>query len=174
MSPRQLVKSIPHARMVFPSSTGDRLKYVFWRFYTPLHPLVRDTSLAMGLVKHSGRQPFLLGHVAPQYTVEDVALHLVREHGFGNHFIAWNDEGEVVSLRRVVGFRHQYHVRIFSDGEVRAHFEFTPEYRPIQHLQAKHFEERRADFVKFLGEKIIFSDRADQPRRLSFKASLGH
>ncbi len=174
MTPRQLVKEIPHARMAFPSSTADRVKYLIWRFYTPFHPLVRDASLAVGIVKHSGRQPFILGHIAPQYTIEEVVMHLVRKHGFGNHFIAWNDEGEAVSLRRVVGFRYQYHVRIFTDGEIRGHFEYTPEYRPIQHMQEKGFEDRREEFLAFLGERIIATDKRDSFKHLSLKASLGH
>lgn len=149
--------------MAFPDSTFDRLKYVFWRLYTPLHPYVRDGALAIGIVRHKEiRQLFPIGMITPGHSIEDVALFLVKQHEFGNHFVAWNDAGQVVSLRRVVGFEFQYHIRIFADGEVRGHYEYTPEYTPIGHMQEKVFEQRREDFLNFLEDRIVVTPVVEQ------------
>ena len=79
-----------------------------------MHPFVRDCALALGLVHHTGRQDFLLGILAPDISLKDAVNYLV-EKGYGNHFIAWKDDGELVSLRQVVSFEYQYHIRIFYD-----------------------------------------------------------
>jgi hypothetical protein len=144
---------LPFSHPAFPQALVDQIKYLFWRLYTPLHPYARDTLLALGILEHSGRQPFLIGVVAPEFSIEDTVAHLV-ERGFGNHFIAWKDEGEVVSLRRPDGFARQYHIRIFNDGQIRGHYEYTPECRPILHFKAIDQQDRRQEFLELLGEKI--------------------
>lgn len=148
--------------MVFPDSTINRIKYVFWRIYTPFHPFLRDFSLKTGIVSEESkierwgaRQRFLLGSIVPEETVESVVKHLI-EKGYRNHFVAWEDEGEVVSLRYTDNFSHQYHIRVFEDGEVRAHYEYTPECHPFKHYyEIGCFEPRREEFLKVLEGKII-------------------
>ena len=158
----QWVKALPASPMVFPEAFADRFKYAVWRLYTPFHPMVRDTSVALGIVRHDdhypeGRQPYVLGKLAPGVTVQDLVADLISK-GFGNHFIAWKDRGQVVSLRLVDTFKYQYHLRIFEDGEVRGHYEFTPECHPVLHMRDE-WEERREDFLGFLGDRIIPSTR---------------
>jgi hypothetical protein len=128
--------------------------------YAPVHPLVRTVAVRAGLSseyfvrsERTGRQPFLIGHIAPGASVEDFVEHLVSQ-GFGNHFIAWLDQGEVASLRLVENFVYQYHVRIFEDGEVRGHYEFTPECHPIKHLRARGQEHRLEAFRAFFGNFV--------------------
>lgn len=140
--------------MTFPDATLDRLKYVFWKIYTPLHPFVRDISTTLGIVRHEGRQDFLIGKLNPSRSIREFVLFLV-EQGFGNHFIAWKDTNELVSLRRTVGFHYQYHVRVFRDGEVRCHYEFTPEYRPLQHLIQIGFEDRTPEFKDIVQDWVL-------------------
>jgi hypothetical protein len=143
--------------MVYPESFVNRVKYVFWRLYTPLHPFFRDTLTQLGLLKHVGRQNFLLGKIAPHLTVEEFVSHLVSK-GYGNHFVAWKDEGEIVSLRYVKDFKYQYHLRVFKDGEVRAHYEYTPECNPILHIKERNMEPRREEFLEILGGMIVASE----------------
>lgn len=150
--------------MVFPDSFIDRVKYVFWRLYTPLHPLVRDTALSLGIGSQSdyypqGRQPYVLGRLSPEITLQEFVSRMI-EKGFGNHFTAWEDRGQVVSLRYMEDFKYQYHLRIFEDGEVRGHYEYTPECHPILHMRMEGvpFEERREKFLEFLGDQIIVSE----------------
>ncbi|HQT83187.1 MAG: hypothetical protein B7W98_02205 [Parcubacteria group bacterium 20-58-5] len=151
--------------MVYPTSPGDQLKYWFWRLYTPLHPLVRDVSSHFGIGrvlmwyavpegKQTGRQDYLLGTLHPAHSMRDFISFLVGQ-GFANHFVAWKDTDELVSLRRVVDFRHQYHIRVFRDGEVRCHFEYTPEYRPVRHLVRVGFEARAPEFRTLMRDWVV-------------------
>jgi len=147
-------RTIPSSRMVYPPELKNRFKYALWRVVTPIHPYVRDVGQALGLArihqKHAGRQDFLLGTV-PKESIEPFIKFLLQK-GFGNHFIAWKDQGEVVSLRLVNDFTYQYHVRVFEDGEVRGHYEYTPECRPWLHLKAIGQEHRKEEFSKLLQE----------------------
>jgi hypothetical protein len=156
-----LKESLPDSMMVFPSRFADRVKYIIWRIYTPFHPFVRDTALKLHIVsakakaeRWGSRQEFLLGTIAPGESIESLVQYLVGK-GYGNHFVAWEDAGEMVSLRLAESFSHQYHVRIFNDGEVRGHFEYTPECYPIKHYYAEGFEDRRDYFLDLLGTKIV-------------------
>jgi hypothetical protein len=150
--------------MVYPDSFGDRLKYFFWRLYTPLHPLVRDSLLVVGIGSQSdtypgGRQPYLLGTLAPGISVQDFVSSMLAQ-GFGNHFIAWKDRGQIVSLRYMDDFKYQYHLRVFEDGEVRGHYEYTPECHPVLHMKmvGVPFEPRREEFMRFIGDRIVLVD----------------
>ncbi len=146
------MKTLPASRMVYPKVFSHRLKYLLWRLYTPLHPHLRDTCQTLGLVKHEGRQDFLLGTVAKEDIKKFISFMISQ--GFGNHFVAWKDEGQVVSLRLVKDFVYQYHIRVFEDGEVRGHYEYTPECFPLLHIKAVGQEERREEFSQFLGDWV--------------------
>ncbi len=147
-------KTLPVSRIIFPQGLHDRLKYFLWRVYTPMHPFVRDTLLSLGVIQHVGRQDYLLGKIAEGQSIQEFAAFLIS-CGYGNHFVAWEDEGEVVSLRRVEDFSRQYHIRIFEDREVRGHYEYTPESYPILHLKEVGQQDRREEFLRLLGDKIV-------------------
>lgn len=132
----------------------DRLKAFFWAKFAPLFPHVRDGLLWLGVIRHNIRQNFLIGYLAPGRTVQGLIDHL-RQHGFDHHHVAWIDRDEVVGLRKLVNFHWQYHLRVFVDREIRVHFEYTPESRPIDHMLEAHFEHRREDFLKFLDDWIV-------------------
>ena len=158
---QEWVKTVPASQMVFPDTFFDRIKYMFWRIYTPLHPLVRDTALKLGLSSQSdtypqGRQPYVLGTLPQGVSVQEFVTRMIAK-GFGNHFVAWEDRGQLVSLRLVDDFKYQYHLRVFEDGEVRGHYEYTPECHPIAHLKGDDFEPRREKFLEFLGDDIVVS-----------------
>jgi len=148
------IRKLPHAKMGRPESFIHTFKYIVWRLYTPFHRFCRDTLLAIGFITHSGRQPFLLGTLAPEYTVEDVVSFLI-DRGYGTQRVAWEDDGEILSLRYVENFVYQHHLRIFNDGEVRGHYEYTPECHPILHIQEIGMEDRRHEFLQLLGDRIV-------------------
>ncbi len=148
------VKELPPSTMVYPENFFDRLKYVLWRLYTPYHSFFRDTLLKLGIIHHEERQSFLLGKLAPGRSLMKLISFLINQ-GYGNHFIAWKDEGQLVSLRLVKNFTYQYHLRIFEDGEIRGHYEYTPECHPFLHLQEKSFEDRHKEFSDLLRGWII-------------------
>lgn len=160
---RTLIEKLPASEMVYPDSFFHRIKYYLWYYYTPYHPVVRDTVISLSLIKNRGRQPFLLGKVAPHISIEEFVAYLI-ENGYGYHRVAWEDDGEVVSLRLVRDFERQYHVRIFEDREIRGHYEYTPECYPIAHLWDIGREERKEEFLQLVGDRIIphkSDDRSD-------------
>ena len=124
------------------------------KHYTPHHARIRDLLLSLGIIHHKGRQQYLFGTIAPELSTEEFIMQLV-EAGFGNDFIAWKDDDEIASLRYAESFTHQYHLRIFADREVRGHYEYTPEYRPIAHIKGVGFEDRHDFFMQFLEGKIV-------------------
>ncbi|HYD91475.1 MAG TPA: hypothetical protein VEA37_08315, partial [Flavobacterium sp.] len=106
-----------------------------------------------GLIWHKkGRQNYHVGWLAKGKTLEELKQHLHDKWGFGNHFIAWVDEDQVLSWRKLMDFKDQYHLRVYKDGEIRGHYEFTPEAHPIEHFEEKGEREAKEDFLKFLGE----------------------
>ncbi len=100
------------------------------------------------------RQKYHIGWLKKGKTLEELKDHLHGKWGFGNHFIAWPDTGQVLSWRKLSDFNHQYHLRVFSDGEIRGHFEYTPEGHPLAHFDEKGEEFHKAEFLKFLGEFV--------------------
>ena len=153
MSVLTLETDIPDSTLPYPDAFWDRIKYLFWKAIAPIHPLVRDGLLKAGILHHEGRQDFKLGKLAEGRTLDDF-LHYLHALGFGNHFIAWNDTDQIISLRKLVGFEWQYHLRIFNDGEVRGHYEYTPECHPILHTMDGCKQERRDDFMNFVGDWV--------------------
>mgnify|MGYP001608920901 CR=1 FL=1 len=129
----------------------------FWFVVTPIFPYLRDAAEFLGIVRHSfenGRQPFVIGNLAPNKSAEEFKDYLVSR-GFGNHFIAWIDKDEVFGLRYRENYEFQYHIRFFDDGEIRGHYEFTPESHPIKHYKEDFFESRREFFLKSLGDWVL-------------------
>ncbi len=151
---RAWARSLPRSRMIYPDALRDRLKYFFWTAYTPLQHHLRDIALMLGILKQAPRQDFVLGYVAPHQSIQGVTEALIQL-GFGNHFVATQEEGEIVSLRFLDGFTHQYHIRIFEDGEVRGHYELTPECSPVAHVRRQVFEDRRATFEEWLSPHLV-------------------
>ena len=158
---REWIERLPQSQMVYPQEYRHRIKYYLWRLYSPYHQTVRDSAIALSLIKNRGRQPFLLGTIVPSLSIEEFVSFLV-ESGYAYHRLAWEDDGEVVSLRHVESFVYQYHIRIFEDREVRGHYEYTPECYPILHLWDIGRVDRREEFLALVGDRLIAHTSADQ------------
>ena len=128
----------------------DNIKKIAWFFIQPIHPFMRDGLLSMQVIKHEGRQPYTIGKLRAGKTAEELRAYLITEKGFENHFPCWIDDGEVVDVRLRENFDWQYHLRIFKDGEIRGHHEYTPESHPIAHLKDQGSTARREEFMRFL------------------------
>lgn len=138
-------------------SRSQKIKKNIWRHLYSLFPWAQTHLLKWHVVWHEkGRQPYHIGWLAPVKTLKELENHLHEKWGFGNHFVAWTDEGQVLSWRKFENFDLQYHIRVFSDGEIRGHHEYTPESKPIDHFTEKNEEARVDDFKKFLGEFVVF------------------
>src|SRR3989344_3829651 len=172
MSPRypyhiEWTRKLPTSQMVYPEEFTHRIKYYFWRVYAPYHPTVRDSVIALNVVKNYGRQEFLLGNIAPHLSVEEFVGFLVSK-GYAYHRVAWEDEGEIASLRFVNDFIFQYHIRVFGDREVRGHYEHTPESYSLRHLFEFGKEERREEFLTLMGDTIVPATEKGETYRLEF------
>ena len=141
--------------MVFPDKFDKRVQYVFWRAFTPMHPLFRELCMPVRRLRgRSKRQNYLLGTIVEGRTPQQLATHLLS-HGYRRHPVAWRDPDEFVSLRLVKNFEWQYHLRVFTDGEVRGHYELTPEAYPFRHLKKHHMQARREEFLAHLSGWIV-------------------
>lgn len=150
-----LRKSIPDSILPYPSAPVDRLKYFAWKIITPCHTFWRDLLIKLKILEHNFRQDHLLGTIAPDKKIEDLVAYLV-DNGYANHFLAWRDtDAELISVRKLDGFERQYHLRVFDDGEVRGHYEFTPESHPVWHSKEVGWDAARETFLDFLRGWIV-------------------
>jgi len=99
---------------------------IFWKVAHFFYPYIRDFLLFLRIVKHGGRQNFHVGFLDKKLTVENFEENLKRM-GFEKDIIAWIDDGELLSMRKLKGRLWQYHLRLFKDGEIRGHEEYSPE-----------------------------------------------
>jgi hypothetical protein len=136
------------------------VKSFLWFFEKPLHPYLRDGLLALHLIHHHGRQQYHIGFLAPGKTAEALRDYLISHKGFEDHFPCWIDDGETVDLRFRQNFDWQFHLRIFEDGEVRGHHEYTPESRPIAHLRDRESTACTKEFMHFLGDWVVADARS--------------
>ena len=130
----------------------QRVEKTVWRWLYPVFPRLEHFFVRWHRQK---RQKYHLGWLAPGKTLQDFERYLHETWGFGNHFVAWEDPDQVLSWRKLVDFEHQYHIRVFSDGEIRGHYEYTPEAKPIRHFAEMGEEEKLAEFKKFLGPFVV-------------------
>jgi hypothetical protein len=137
-------------------TTLQIIKKNIWRHIYPIFPWMQTHFLKWHLAWHEkGRQPYHIGWLAPGKTLKELEKHLHSEWGFGNHFVAWHDKGQVLSWRKLENFDNQYHIRIFRDGEIRGHYEYTPESKPLAHFTEMNEQERIEEFKKFLGHYMV-------------------
>lgn len=136
---------------------------LFRVFVRPAFPLGQWLAIRFGAVKGPPvvegsykRQRFLVGILRPGVTVAAVRATLLQR-GFFMNRVAYIDPGQVLSMRRLDDkySDRQYHVRVFEDGEVRGHYEFTPEDHPIAHLKETLFEARADMFREWLAGLIV-------------------
>jgi hypothetical protein len=137
-----------------------KLQQTFWRLIYPIFPYVEHFFL---FTHQRRRQRFHIGWLAPGKTLEQMKHHLELHYGFGNHFVAWEDEDQVLSWRKLVSFDYQYHLRVFSDGEIRGHYERTPEAAPIKHFAEDGETAKNEDFLRFLGPFVSIHKHIQNP-----------
>jgi len=135
---------------------GQKIKKNIWDRIYPIFPWGQQHLLKWHLMWHEkGRQPYHIGWLAPGKTLKELEKHLHEKWGFGNHFVAWTDDDQVLSWRKFENFDYQYHLRVFKDGEIRGHYEYTPESKPLAHFTEKKEKARRKEFKKFLRGYIV-------------------
>ena len=134
----------------------EKIEQKIWRWIYNFFPPVQKKLLKWGIIHHEDkRQKYHIGWMAPGKTLQGLKRHLHEKWNFGNHFVAWTDKDQVLSWRKLVDFQDQYHLRVYSDGEICGHFEFTPEAHPLEHMEEKGEREAKNDFLKFLGDFVV-------------------
>ena len=89
-------------------TTGQNIKRIIWKGLYPIFPWLQKHFLKWHLVWHEkGRQPYRIGWLAPGKTLEELEKHLHDKWGFGNHFVAWSDNGQILSWRKLESFDFQ-------------------------------------------------------------------
>lgn len=139
-----------------------KIKKKIWHSFYKLSMKTQKALLEYGILKYKRRQEYHIGWLAPDKTLEDLRMYLHSEWGFGNHFIAWIDPGQVLSWRKLKDANTQYHIRVFYDGEIRGHLEGTPESSFFKHLFKKGAKEAQLQFLKFLGEYVVYEQTISQ------------
>jgi hypothetical protein len=131
-------------------------------FVRPLFPFVQWFALATRLNKGPKsvegsyrRQPYLLGRLKGGVSPDEAKARL-QSQGFYINRIAYIDPGQVLSMRRLDEDNPvmQYHIRIFDDGEVRGHYEYTPEDRPFKHMDEAILEKRPEIFRSWVAPLV--------------------
>lgn len=139
-------------------NTRTLRQFLFFLFVRPMFPFLQWVGRASGLFVRAKtvegphlRQPYLLGQLQNDTPPEALQEHLEKE-GFCVERIAYTDPGQILSMRRLCDAYkdRQYHVRVFDDGEVRGHYEYTPEDRPWSHMQEALFEPKTEVFRTWL------------------------
>ena len=117
----------------------------FWSKIFSILLFLRDHRILLYPV----RQRYRLGFLIEGKSATEFKNFLVSQ-GFEERFVAWVDPGETLSLRKIDQIKYQYHLRLYRDGEVRGHYELTPESDPIGHLFEKYLVPNRAKFLEML------------------------
>ncbi len=103
---------------------------------------------------HNKRQDFLIGKLNSNYEIRELEIFLLDKN-YHQGILSWRDPGEILNLRKLEGALFQYHIRVFDDGEIRVHFEYSSESRPLHHVLESHFEPRYDYFQELLGDFLL-------------------
>lgn len=98
---------------------------------------------------HHFRQKYIIGFLRKDKDPKDFTLHL-KSRGYTKAYMAWKDKGEILSLRKIVRKNFQYHIRLFEDGEIRGHYEYTAEANPLGHFYEVVFTDPKEYFEHLL------------------------
>ena len=79
---------------------------------------------------HNFRHRYLLGRLASRSSTVELREYL-RNKGFHSVGLARRDPGEIFSIRKIDKGIYQHPVRFFSGGEIREHYEYLLEFKPI-------------------------------------------
>jgi len=127
-----------------------KYKGVWTIIYAIYPPFLRFLEV---LKIHRGRQGVPLGFIKKNASIRQVKSYLIKK-GFEKVVLAWEDDEEVLSMRKIYNDKFQHHIRIFNDKEVRAHDEYSSEGNPSGHIFKKYFI-RNKKFFKSLMKDFL-------------------
>lgn len=109
------------------------IRYQTWFWSMVYFLMPKLTAFIQFFGWHRFRQNYVVGFLRKDKSSEDLIKYLHKK-GYSKAYMAWKDSGEVLSLRRITRHKFQYHLRLFEDGEIRGHYEYTAEANPLGHL----------------------------------------
>lgn len=122
-----------------------------WKIIYKLYPPIIRTLEKLKF--HTGRQPFIIGFLKEGLNQSDLKNYLI-DNDFELAILAWKDEQEIFSLRKTDNKIFQYHIRLHSDGEIRGHYEYSPEGSPLKHVLEKGLEQKSDFFINLLKDYL--------------------
>ncbi|OHA15298.1 MAG: UDP-N-acetylenolpyruvoylglucosamine reductase [Candidatus Taylorbacteria bacterium RIFCSPLOWO2_02_FULL_43_11] len=125
----------------------SRYQTLFWTSVYHFWPKLTAFVQAFGI--HKFRQKYIIGFLKKGKTPEEFTKHL-KNKGYSKAYMAWKDLGEVLSLRKIIRKNFQYHIRLFEDGEIRGHYEYTAEANPLGHFYEVVFTDPKDYFEHLL------------------------
>ncbi len=102
---------------------------------------------------HNTKQDYHLGFLKENTDINQVKKRL-ESLEFEHAILAWRDRNEVLSMRKIHKKIFQYHIRAYSDGEVRAHYEYSSEGAPLKHILEKRFTLEHDFFKQVLDDYL--------------------
>ncbi len=122
------------------ASIWVKVAYLFW---PPVLRMLEKTGV------HKERQNYLVGFLGDKVSIKEVQDYLT-EKGFEKAILSWKDPGERLNLRKIDQDVFQYHLRVFNDGEVRGHYEYSSESRPFSHIYEGVFSPKKQYFLDLM------------------------
>lgn len=138
------------------------IRKTLWKITYACYPYIRNFLLFSRIMKHSGRQNFHLGFLKQGLSMDDLK-YLLEEKGFEKSIMSWIDDDEAMSMRKRANKIYQHHIRLYSDGEIKGHYEYSPESRPRKHLKGEVFEPEKRFFMDLAGD-VITSKASSESR----------
>tara|TARA_Y100000310_G_scaffold306167_1_gene347029 strand:- start:210 stop:611 length:402 start_codon:yes stop_codon:yes gene_type:complete len=119
-----------------------------WKISEVIYKNGRNFCQRTGITKHSGRQNFHIGWLTKNK--KSALLKHLKKQGFEKDPYAWIDADEVFSMRKLAEDKYQYHIRLHKDGELRGHYEYAPDSKPLKHYESRYFRKKGRYFRKLL------------------------
>jgi len=124
-----------------------------WKISEWIYVHGRDLFLCLRFAKHSGRQHFHIGWLNKRFDKKDLK-NFLKKQGFEHDTYAWVDDKEVLNMRKIVKEKYQYHIRLHKDNEIRGHYEYAPDAKPLKHLHSRFVRMKKRQFRKLLKEYL--------------------
>ncbi len=118
-----------------------------------LFPILRWTYRVLGFRFQA--PDFKLGKLKSTIQLKEFKAFLHRR-GFERNHLAWVYDHEVLNVRKRLLNGRQYHIRVFKNGAVKGHYEYSPEHSPLKHYWCERIEARKNEFKNLLGGFLVF------------------
>lgn len=123
------------------------------RYLSLAFPWLRKKFWFLRTLRYKGREDYIIWNLCDSISIAEAKTAL-EKLWFQEYAVAWIDIWEVLGMRKNDWFEYQYHIRLFNDGEVRWHYELTPEYARFRHFFDFYKIEKKSDFIGMIGHLL--------------------